>query len=81
MLTLVYFLLIGVLAGWLAGKFMGTGGYGLLGDLVLGIIGAVLGGFVLGLLGFTAGGLLAKLITAVVGAILFIALIRVIKKA
>ena len=81
MLTLVYFLLIGVLAGWLAGKFMGTGGYGLLGDLVLGIIGAVLGGFVIGLLGFTAGGLLAKLITAIVGAILFIALIRVIKKA
>ena len=80
-MNLIYFLLIGIIAGWLAGQFMGTGGYGLMGDLVLGIIGAVLGGFVFGLLGFSTNGLLANLITATVGAVLFIALLRVIKRA
>ncbi|MCG8450999.1 MAG: GlsB/YeaQ/YmgE family stress response membrane protein [Pirellulales bacterium] len=80
-MNIVYFLLVGLVAGWLAGKFMGTSGYGLMGDLVLGVIGAVVGGFVFGLLGLAAVGLLGKLVTATVGAILFIALLRVIKRA
>ncbi len=77
----IWFLLIGILAGWLAGQYMGTGGYGPIGDLVIGIIGAVLGGFVLGLLGFAAVGLLARLLTATFGAVLFIAAVRKIKQA
>lgn len=78
---LVWFILIGIAAGWLAGQIMGSGGYGLLGDLILGVIGAIVGGFLFGMLGFAATGLLGSLITATVGAIALIALLRVIKRA
>lgn len=75
----VWFILIGIAAGWLAGQIMKGGGLGVLGDLIVGVIGALLGGFLFGLLGITAGGLLGSLITATVGAIVLIALLRVIK--
>ncbi len=81
-MNFIWFLLIGILAGSLAGKFMDTSsGYGLLGNLVLGIVGAVLGGFVFGLLGLAAVGLWGRLVTATVGAVLLIALLRVSKRA
>ncbi|NLF40167.1 GlsB/YeaQ/YmgE family stress response membrane protein [bacterium] len=76
----VWFILIGIAAGWLAGQIVKGGGFGLVGDLIVGVIGAVLGGFLFGLLGITAVGLLGSLITATVGAIVLIALLRVIKK-
>ena len=74
-----WFILIGIAAGWLAGQIMKGGGFGVLGDLIVGVIGALLGGFLFGLLGITTGGLLGSLITATVGAIVLIALLRVIK--
>ena len=55
-------------------------GYGLIGDLIVGVIGALLGGFLFGLLGLTAGGLLGSLITATVGAVVLIALLRLIRR-
>ena len=76
----VWFLLIGLAAGWLAGQIMKGGGFGLVGDLIVGVIGALLGGFLFGLLGIAAGGLIGSLITATVGAIVLIALLRFIKK-
>jgi uncharacterized membrane protein YeaQ/YmgE (transglycosylase-associated protein family) len=76
----LWFLLIGLAAGWLAGQVMKGGGFGPVGDLVVGVIGALLGGFLFGLLGITAGGLLGSLITATVGAIVLIALLRLIKR-
>jgi uncharacterized membrane protein YeaQ/YmgE (transglycosylase-associated protein family) len=60
---IVWFLLIGIVAGWLAGKIMRGGGFGLIGDLVVGVIGAVLGGFLFGLLGLSANGLIGSLVT------------------
>ncbi len=78
---IIWFILIGIAAGWLAGTLMKGGSTGLLGDLILGVIGAIVGGFVLGLLGFSATGLLGELITATIGAMLFIGLLRVIKRA
>ncbi|MDN4504289.1 GlsB/YeaQ/YmgE family stress response membrane protein [Alteromonadaceae bacterium BrNp21-10] len=78
---LFIFLAIGALAGWLAGTMMKGGGFGLLGNIVVGVIGAVLGGFVFGLLGITAGGLIGSIITATVGAALLLFIIRIIKKA
>ena len=78
-MSFVWFLLIGIAAGWLAGQIMKGGGFGVLGDLIVGVIGALLGGFLFGLLGITAGGLLGSLITATVGAIVLIALLRVIR--
>jgi uncharacterized membrane protein YeaQ/YmgE (transglycosylase-associated protein family) len=80
-MNLVWFLLIGLAAGWLAGQFMKGGGFGLVGDLIVGVVGALLGGFLFGLLGVSAGGLIGALITATVGAVVLILLLRLIKKA
>jgi len=77
---LLWFILIGIAAGWLAGQVMKGGGFGLLGDLIVGVIGALVGGFLFGLLGITAAGLLGDLITATVGAIVLIAALRYIKR-
>jgi len=77
---LIIFLLIGAVAGWLAGRIM-HGGYGLLGDIVVGIIGAEIGGWLFGLLGIAVGGLIGSIIAATVGAIILIAVIRLIKRA
>jgi len=78
---LLWFLIIGVAAGWLAGQLMKGGGFGLIGDLVVGVIGAFLGGWLLGALGIVAGGLIGSLVTATVGAVVLLFLIRLIKKA
>lgn len=75
-----WFLLIGLAAGWLAGQIMKGGGFGLMGDLVVGVIGALLGGFLFDLFGLHAIGLLGNLVMATVGAIVLIALLRVIKR-
>lgn len=80
-MNVVWFILIGIVAGWLAGQIMKGGGFGLLGDLIVGVIGSLIGGFVFSLLGISAGGLIGSLITATVGAVILIALLRVIKKA
>lgn len=79
-MNLVWFLLIGLAAGWLAGQLMKGGGFGLVGDLVVGVIGALLGGFLFSLLGIQAVGLLGSLICATVGAMLLIFLLRLAKK-
>ena len=76
---IVYFLLIGLAAGWLAGQFMKGRGFGLVGNLVVGVIGAFLGGFLLGLLGIATYGLIGNLISATIGAVVLLALIRLIK--
>ena len=76
----LWFILIGIAAGWLAGQVMKGGGYGLVGDLIVGVIGGLLGGCLFGLLGISASGLLGSLVTATVGAVVLIALLRVIKK-
>ena len=78
---LLWFLIIGMVAGWLAGQLMKGGGYGLVGDLVIGVIGAFIGGWLLGVLGIFAGGLIGTLITATIGAIVLLYLIRLIKRA
>ena len=79
--TLLIILAIGAVAGWLAGVIMKGGGYGLLGDIVIGIIGAFIGGFLFSLLGISAGGLVGQIITATVGAIVLIFVLRMFKKA
>lgn len=82
MTGLIWFLLIGLIAGWLAGRVMRGGGYGVVGDLIVGVIGALLGGWLFGVLGIGLGlGLIGSLITAFVGAVILIALLRVIRRA
>ncbi len=68
-----------VLAGWVTGKLMKGSGYGLLGDLLLGLVGGWLGGLLLG--GLFAGGLAGIFIVRLVGAIVLVALVRLLKRA
>ncbi len=72
-------ILIGILAGWLAGKIMRGRGFGLLGDLVVGIVGSLIGGFVFSLLGLASYGLIGSIVVATVGAILLLYLIRLVR--
>ncbi|ODU00826.1 MAG: transglycosylase [Planctomycetes bacterium SCN 63-9] len=76
----LWFLLIGLAAGWLAGQIMKGGSFGLVGDLIVGVIGALLGGALFGMLGLSAGGLLGSLVTATVGAVVLIYLLRLVKR-
>ena len=78
---ILIFLAIGAVAGWLAGVLVRGGGFGLLGDIIVGIIGAVLGGWLFGALGIAAGGLFGAIITATVGAVVLLLIVRMIKKA
>jgi uncharacterized membrane protein YeaQ/YmgE (transglycosylase-associated protein family) len=73
---LIYFLLIGLAAGWLAGKIMEGRSFGLVGNLVVGVVGAILGGLLFGLVGLAATGLLGSLICATVGAIVLLFLLQ-----
>jgi uncharacterized membrane protein YeaQ/YmgE (transglycosylase-associated protein family) len=74
------FLAIGILAGFLAGKIMKGSGFGLVGDLVVGVAGAFVGVWLLGLLGISSGGLIGLLIAAVIGALLLLYVIRLAKR-
>lgn len=78
--ALLMILAIGAVAGWLAGVIMSGGGYGLLGDIVIGIIGAFIGGFLFRVLGFAVAGLIEQIISATVGAIALIFVLRLLKK-
>jgi len=81
-MNVLWFLLVGVIAGWLAGMLVKGGGFGLIGDLVVGIIGALIGGlFFSGLAGFAGGGLLGSIVVATLGAVLLLVVLRVLKRA
>ena len=75
-LGLIWQIAIGILAGFLAGKIMRGRGYGILMDLLLGIVGSMLGGAVFGLLGLYSSGIVGQLVVATVGAILLIYVVR-----
>jgi uncharacterized membrane protein YeaQ/YmgE (transglycosylase-associated protein family) len=78
---LVWEIVIGILAGWIASVLIKGRGLGPLMDLILGIVGAILGGFVFGLLGVAAYSLIGRLVMAIVGAVLLLLLVRAIKRA
>ena len=81
-MSLLVFLLVGIVAGWLAGKLVRGGGFGLIGDLVVGVIGAFVGGVLFNSLGVSSGGgLLGSIVVATVGAVVLLMLIRLIKRA
>ena len=80
-MQILIWLLIGAVAGWLAGTIMKGGGFGVPGNIVLGIVGAVVGGFLFGLLGLQSESWVGSIVTATVGAVVVLGLIRVIKKA
>jgi uncharacterized membrane protein YeaQ/YmgE (transglycosylase-associated protein family) len=81
MFYLIYIALVGLVAGWAAGKIMKGSGYGLLMDIVLGIVGAMVGNWIMRLLGFYArGGLIVNILVAILGAVVVVAVVRALKK-
>ncbi len=76
----LWFLLIGLAAGYLAGHITKRGSSGVVGDLIIGVIGAILGGAIIRFLGFHGSGLLASLITATVGAIVLLVALSYVRK-
>jgi uncharacterized membrane protein YeaQ/YmgE (transglycosylase-associated protein family) len=79
-ISLIIFLAVGALAGWLAGIIMKGRGFGAIGNIVIGIVGAVLGGYVFAFLGITTGSLLGSIIMATIGAVILLFLISLVKK-
>lgn len=80
-MDLIIFLLIGALVGWLAGVIMKGGGFGLIGNIIVGILGSILGGWLLPKLGLGIGGEFGGFITAVIGAVILLFIVRLINKA
>ena len=75
-------IVIGLIAGWLAGKVMKGGGYGVVMDIVLGILGAIVGGWIFGMLGiWRGGGMIGSIIVAFIGAVILVWVTRLLKKA
>lgn len=80
--SLIIWIVVGTIAGWLAGQIMKGGGFGLVGDMIIGIVGAVLAGIVLPKLGiYIGGGILGLIINALIGACMLIFLLRLFKRA
>ncbi len=79
-MRIITFLLVGLCAGWLAGKFTKGKGFGLAGNIIVGVVGAIVGGFLLGILGFAPNNVLGEIITAFIGAVVLLAILRAVDK-
>jgi len=78
----VWWIIVGLIAGWLAGKIMRGSGFGVVGDILLGIVGAVVGSWLFRFLGFgVRGGFLYTILIATIGAVVLVALVRLVKNA
>src|SRR6185295_2444463 len=79
---LIYWIVVGLIAGWLAGQVMKGGGYGVLMDIILGMVGGIVGGWVFGMLGiWPGGGIIGSIIVAFVGAVILVWITRALKSA
>jgi uncharacterized membrane protein YeaQ/YmgE (transglycosylase-associated protein family) len=80
--SLIIWLIVGGIAGWLAGMVVKGGGFGLIGDIVVGIVGGVIAGWLLPQLGIVIGGsILGAIIDSFIGAVILLVIIRLIKRA
>ena len=79
--SLLVFLIVGVVAGWIAGKVVNGSGLGLIGDLILGVVGAFIAGWLLPRLGFSLGsGIIRSIIDAAIGAIVLLLAIKLVRR-
>jgi len=79
---IIAWIIIGAIAGWLAGVLVKGGGFGLIVDIIVGIVGAFIGGWLAGVLGITiGGGWISSIITAIVGAVILLFVIRLFRRA
>ncbi len=78
-MDIIVAIVFGLIAGWLAGIIMKGSGYGIIGDIILGLLGSVVGNWIFGFLGITSYGTLWTIIVAVVGAVALIYIVRFIR--
>ena len=78
LLTLVWWIIVGLIAGALAGMVMRGGGFGIVGDIIVGILGAIIDGFLAGLLGIGSSNIIVSIIIAFIGACILIAILRAV---
>jgi len=79
-MSILIWIISGILAGWLAGVIVKGNGFGLLGDLIVGWIGGVIGGWLAGLLGLQAGSWLGQILVAALGGVVFVVILRAIRR-
>lgn len=71
-------IVVGLIAGWLTGLLMRRGGYGIIGDLIVGLLGALIGGFLVGLVYHGSVGIVGSIVVAVIGAVILVAVLRLL---
>jgi uncharacterized membrane protein YeaQ/YmgE (transglycosylase-associated protein family) len=79
--TVLWWLIVGLIAGFLASLVMRGGGYGIVGDIVVGLVGAFIGGFLASLVGLGSSGLIGTIIIAFIGACILIAILRLVSRS
>ena len=79
-MNILLWLISGIIAGWLTGLIMKGGGYGLIGDLVVGLLGGLIGGYLAGLFGLEPGSWIGQIIVAVIGGVVLVAVLRLIRR-
>ena len=78
--NLIYWLIVGGIAGWLTGHFMKGSGYGVVGDIVIGLIGGVIGGWLMGSMGLT-GGIITDIVVAFIGGVILVFVARTVRRS
>ncbi|HEY1912684.1 MAG TPA: GlsB/YeaQ/YmgE family stress response membrane protein [Vicinamibacterales bacterium] len=79
---MLYSIIVGLIAGWLAGQVMKGGGYGVIVDIILGLLGGILGGWLFGAMGiWPGGGLIGSILVSFIGAVILVAITRMLKRA
>ena len=77
-MAIIIWIISGIIAGWLAGMLIRAAGYGLLGDLIIGLLGGVIGGFPVGLIGIQPPSWVAQILVAVVGGVILVWILHMI---
>jgi uncharacterized membrane protein YeaQ/YmgE (transglycosylase-associated protein family) len=81
LMSIIWWLIVGLIAGFLASLVMRGGGYGILGDIIVGLVGALIGGFLASLVGIGSSGIIGTIIIAFIGACILIAILRAIARS
>jgi uncharacterized membrane protein YeaQ/YmgE (transglycosylase-associated protein family) len=78
---IIWWIVVGLIAGWLAGQVMKGGGYGVVADIVLGILGGILGGWLFSKMGIGASSTIGSIVVAFIGAVILVGITRLLKRA
>jgi len=80
-MNILIWIITGIIAGWLAGLLVKGGGFGILGDLLIGLVGGLLGGWLFGLMGISASGWFGQVLVAAIGGVVLVLIIRLLRRA